>query len=185
MTCPHMERHLQMVSEPPEKHDFEIITDGSGAVDGYGASCAIIFSDRYNIFEQVLDCRTHTSVDRAELTSLLIALETIMTKMDWWKNIEALANVPFTVHWACDRENLVKSTQRDENGTTLYRRKSSPDLWNQVSFYEQICVITAVHRDRASNTWHDEADMKASLGRLLIKDFVENGCAWEININDK
>jgi ribonuclease HI len=178
-----MELHLQMASAPLEKHDFEVITDGSGAVDGFGASCAIIFSDKYNIFEEVLACRTHTSVDRAELYSLIIALETIIDRMDWWKKIQSLKSIPFTVHWACDRENLVRSIQRDENGKTIYRRKSSPDLWNQIKFFEQISVITAVHRERSSNTWHDEADMKASLGRLLIKDFVENGTSIDVKIN--
>jgi hypothetical protein len=115
-------------------------------------------------------------VDRAEFQALLMGLQTILDEMDWNDelSLERLRRRPATVYWMCDRESLVKSVRRAENGEPEYKRRIGKHLWAQFDFYEPLFHITAVWVKRDTNSFHSVADRVASENRILLRDYTAN-----------
>lgn len=108
------------------------------------------------------------STDRAEFLGLLFGLHGLFEEMEWNSSLKlrALENHPALVVWFSDRESLVKSVAGE------YRRRTQPDLWKQLEWYEQYLDLRPVHVHRDTVPWQNAADMLASESRVLIKDYA-------------
>lgn len=170
-------RQIRAACPSEEAHDFIVVTDGSGFSDGYGGSSSIILSDKFAKREIRMAGFSHTSTDRAEFEGLLMGLQGILEIMDWTKegDIKRLQFSPKkpTVCWYTDRESLVLSIWRDENGDTVYQRRKQGDLWARFEFYEKLFDISPFLIDRNSTKEHVHADRLASEARLLVKEYLE------------
>ena len=171
--------HLQIRASCPdqEAHDFVVYTDGSGYSDGYGGSASYMRSEKHDKEETRLASFSHVSTDRAEFEALLMGLQSILECMGWTgkgdtKRLEASPNKP-TVCWFTDRESLVLSIWRDEDGQTIFRRKKQKDLWARFEFYETLFDISPFLIPRNSEEEHAFVDRLASEGRLLVKEYYE------------
>lgn len=155
--------------------DFFLFTDGSGHQDGYGGWASLILGPTYNIAHARMAAAKGTTVERAEFEALLMGLQSILeqAKLESSSSLSRLETSPLHVLWLSDRESLVLSVTRKPDGTPVYRRKASPDLWARFAWYEKIFKITARHVKRETNAHHDIVDRLASDARVLIKDYME------------
>jgi len=171
--------HSQIrASCPNEKaHDFIIYTDGSGYTDGYGGASSLMVSKKYGLRETRLISYSHVTTDRAEFEALLSGLQSIVESMGWSKvsKVKELMELPVkpSVCWYTDRESLALAIWRDENGETIYKRKTSGDLWARFEFYEQIFDISPFCIERNSTEEHAYVDKLASESRLIVKEYFE------------
>jgi len=170
-------RQIQASCPNKEAHDFVVYTDGSGYTDGYGGSASYMRSQKYDKQETRLASFSHTTTDRAEFEALLMGLQSILECMDWTSksDIERLSSQPNkpTVIWFTDRESLVLSIWRNEDGETIFRRKKQKDLWARFEFYESVFDISPILIPRNSEDEHAFVDRLASESRLLVKEYLE------------
>lgn len=162
----------QLSVDAPEDVDYMLYTDGSGYTDHFGGYGAIALSAKHSAhcYIQSCGCATHTETGRAEFLAVLSGLHSILEENGW--ETESVLDSRFQgdrlkVHIVSDRADLVGSI----NG--YYRRKSNPDLWQQLAWYERYIDLTAEHVKRETHNVQSIADKTASLMRLVIKDFVE------------
>jgi hypothetical protein len=171
--------HHQIRAQSPDvnAHDFLIYTDGSGYSDGYGGSACLVKSSKHNKREVRLIAYSHTSTDRAEFEALLAGLQSILECMGWddTAELKALKFKPKkpSVCWFTDRESLVLSIWRDEDGNTIYKRRKQGDLWARFEYYEGLFDITPMLIPRNSMDEHAFVDRLASEARLLVKEYLE------------
>lgn len=166
---------LQKLSLIPTDYDFELYTDGSGHADTFGGHSVIGVSNKYNKYFVRAGAIYGTTTDRQEFEAFLNGLQGILDVMEWNSGgeLKMLAARRPSVFWISDRENLVGSVTLDEKGHSLFKRKSSPDLWARYAFYETIFAVTAVHRDRNTVAFQAMADRISSECRVLIKNYIE------------
>lgn len=170
-------RQIQAACPNEDAHDFILYTDGSGYIDGYGGSASLLLSKRHAKREVRLTAASHTTTDRAEFEAMLDGLQGILECMDWTsqsetKNLRFLPRKP-TVCWYTDRESLVLSIWKDEDGNTIYKRKKQGDLWARFSYYEQLFDISPFLIERNSTEEHAYVDRLASESRLIVKEYLE------------
>lgn len=158
-----------------EDYDFFLFTDGSGHQDTYGGWASLVIGPRHNIVDARMAACKGTSVERAEFEALLMGLQAILdrTNSNGSGSLQRLERCPLKVFWVSDRESLVLSVTRTPEGTTVYRRKASPDLWARFEWYEKHFSITARHTKRETIPHHNIVDRLASDARVLVKDYME------------
>jgi ribonuclease HI len=156
-------------------YDFFLFTDGSGHQDGYGGWASLIISPKWNVAEARMAACKGTTVERAEFEALLLGLQSILEKLKLENaaGYARLERTPMRVFWLSDRESLVLSVKKNPDGSTVYRRKASPDLWARFAWYEKYFDVTPRHAKRESNPHHNLVDRLASDARVLVKDYME------------
>jgi hypothetical protein len=157
--------------------DFCLVTDGSGHQDGYGGWSSLAIGMQSFLGKTrvcMAGCRG-TTVERAEFSALLLGLQSILEAagLDNRSGLDPLERCPLRVLWISDRESLVLSVTRRPDGSTVYRRKASPDLWAHFEWYEKYFAITPRFSKRETNLYHNVVDRLASDARVLIKDYME------------
>lgn len=165
----------------PLAHDFVISTDGSGAVDGVGASAAIIqridYVDQQRracVQEEIWFCGNFgESVQRNELQALVagvriacqIALGT--GKLDTIKSM--VGEDRLRILWYTDRRNLACSFLFRENGDLMTRRNTDRDLWMQWSYFAPHVCLTPICLPRNEERNQSRCDTICTTVRRMIK----------------
>jgi ribonuclease HI len=156
-------------------YEFQLYTDGSGWNDRFAGYCAVLRSDKHNKFVCSAASIYGADTERAEFEGLLAGLQSIMDTMDWNnKHQRSLMQMRRTsVYWVTDREHLVGAMLKKADGSYEYKRRTTPDLWARLEWYEKIFDITAVWRERNTIAWQGYADTIASECRTQMKHYVE------------
>lgn len=180
------EMHLDILgrSGALEDHDFIIVTDGSGTdVNRIGIGSAwILRSSAIQVNGEEVDMRgisgaSFGSVQRAEFMALLDGLRALagLLKLETLKEAGVFANKTIRtieefpphsrprVWWIGDRESLILQVARKSNGEPFYERRTEPDLWYALYWYEHLFQITAVYQPR--NSTPDQTDVDAQAGK--------------------
>jgi len=105
---------------------------------------------------------------------LLAGLQGILDIMNWnnTQSRRLIQAKPPSVYWVTDRENLVGSVTRGPDGSPLFKRKSTPDLWARFEWYEKHFAVSGVWRERNTVAWQKMADGVASECRTLMQNYV-------------
>lgn len=150
--------------------NFELYTDGSGHINGFGgwAALAVIDDGSSSVFRMGTACGT--SVDRMEFTALLEGLQCV-----WELAMRMLAhndsNWKPDVLWCSDRESLINSVK------LVYARSNCPDLWPRFEFYEKIMAIKPYFMTDAvikDCFYFQEVDLQSSVGYQMIKNYMSS-----------
>lgn len=114
-------------------------------------------------------------VERAEFMALLEGLQLILQEANL-ADVKARAYLllnPIRLTWFSDRESLVHSVTRGDDGQPINKRTASADLWARFEFYEPMFRISAFHLPRNTNPNQAVADQISSDLRTLLKDYFE------------
>jgi len=180
-----MHRQILGCSGAKEDHDWVLVTDGSGTdVNRIGTGSAWLLRsmalqrDEGEVEMKGVAGATFGSVQRAEQMALLEGLRAISVLMhlNTLKEVEKFMNivplrriedVPLQrrpkVWWIGDRENLILQVARRPSGDTFYERRTEPDLWYALYWYEHLFNITPVYQPR--NSTPDQVDVDARAGQ--------------------
>ena len=115
-----------------------------------------------------------TTTESAEFLALLNGLGSIVDRYKekfGSSGIVRLEAEQPVVHWVTDRESLALAVHRGEDGTPVYRRKSTPELWAMFAYYEPMFTIKALFTKRDSILLHNRVDRVCSELRILIKEY--------------
>lgn len=168
-----------------EDHDFILTTDGSGTdVTRIGTGSAWVLRPQacQVPWTRMQGCcgSSFGSIQRAEFCALLEGLRALAVYMkledlddvrdfsekvcgEKPKSIEELRpECRARVWWVGDRENLVLQVARNQEHVPFYKRRTEPDLWYALYWYEHLFRITAVYRER--NTCEDQIFVDALAG---------------------
>jgi ribonuclease HI len=146
---------------PPNQWDLLLFGDGSGLEwKGAGGYSAFILDGRTHARACVVGGRSHSTVNRMELTAYTEAIS-----YHYYKLLgESIKEPPYRVWVFSDSEYTVKCGNRD------YNRKANLDLWTVVDWYE-----TRGYRirwrwvPRNSNPLHATADRLSGRAREALK----------------
>jgi hypothetical protein len=173
-----------------EDHDWILVTDGSGTDAtkiGTGSAWVLRSSAIQVADEEVYMAgwcgSTFGTIQRAEHMALLEGLRAISVMM----KLETLAAITAfsgdeklrtieqlnprkrpRVWWIGDRENLVLQVARKPDGNPYYTRRTEPDLWYAMYWYENLFNITAVYQPRNSSPDQVTVDARAGVTRALF-----------------
>lgn len=164
-----------------EDHDFELTTDGSGT-DVTRIATGSAWTLRPLALQ--VEWEKHTgeagassgSIQRAEMMALLeglrkasevLGLEDLdQVSKFCGEKLKRIEDLPWakrpTIWWVGDRENMVLQVARRPDGYTYYNRRTEPDLWFSLHWYEHLFRITPVHQGR--NTSQDQIDVDRRAG---------------------
>lgn len=186
------EMHRQILGRAgaQEDHDWILVTDGSGTDKtriGTG-SAWVLRSSAIQIDDQDVCMSgwcgsTFGSIQRAEhmalleglrAISVLMKLETVAAIADFAgdDDLRSVEQLPPQkrprVWWIGDRENLILQVARKPDGNTYYSRRTEPDLWYGMYWYEKLFNITAVYQPRNSTPDQVDVDARAGQTRALF-----------------
>jgi len=178
---PEHKKILQALAEDQTPVQWTAWTDGSGHTDGYGGYGAVTIrwaSDGApSVLKHASGALCGTTVNRAELTGLLEALELIHQHELQLKSagLSCYPNLPVVVKWYSDRENLVLScVQNKVTGEPYYSRRTDADLWARYEWYSKKIHVRPVHIDRNSMQMQAQCDYVASHGRRAYIKWLRN-----------
>jgi len=180
-----MHRQILGCSGAKEDHDWVLVTDGSGT-DGPQTATGSAWllrsmalqRDEGEVEMKGVAGATFGSVQRSEHMALLEGLRAIsvLMRLSTLKEVEKFTNivplrriedVPLQrrpkVWWIGDRENLILQVARRPSGDTFYERRTEPDLWYALYWYEHLFNITPVYQPR--NSTPDQVDVDARAGQ--------------------
>lgn len=175
MSEPNLPEHkkiLHALAADPTPTLWTAWTDGSGHTDGYGGYGAIVMRKGEPGYPPVIlkaSAAIHgTTVNRAELTGMLEALELIHQHELKLRaaGLSVYPHIPITVRWFSDRENLVLScVVNKETKEPYYSRRTDADLWARYEWYSKKIIVAPVHTDRNTLQFQAKCDFVASQGR--------------------
>lgn len=189
---PQTELHQQVAGHAPamEDHDFVLTTDGSGTDKtriGTGSAWVLRPMACQVPWEAMRGCcgSSFGSIQRAEFMALLEGLRALASYMKL-EDIYAIrayseqvnGHRPETIDqlrpecrarvwWIGDRENLVLQTARKPDSSPFYGRRTEPDLWHALYWYEHLFRITATYQER--NTSEDQKWVDKVAGETRAK----------------
>lgn len=163
---------LQQFKEDTSPAQWTAWTDGSGHTDGYGGYGAVVMrSAAAGIPPKVLHASgalCGTTVNRAEFTGLLEAMELVHTHELLLRSagLSSYPVIPTTLRWFSDRENLVLGVATDPaTNKSYYGRKTDADLWARYEYYAKTIKVMPVHTERNTLSFQAMCDHVASHGR--------------------
>ena len=173
------ECHRQVAANYPQKpeHEFFILSDGSGYTDGFAGAAVIFYSPEHCFCDLRTIAWSGGDTERSEFEGLLAGLQGIMDHRKW-NNGDAYQLLRLKrplVHWLTDRESLALAVARKPDGSTFYRRKSTPDLWARFEWYEAMFRITPHYESRNATPVFSLIDRMASDMREMMKRYA---VAW-------
>jgi hypothetical protein len=189
-----MHRQILGRAGAQEDHDWILTTDGSGTDKTRIAtgSAWVLRSSALQVEDKDAYMTgwcgsSFGSIQRAEHMALLEGLRAIalLMKLETVADIAAFAGDSSIksieqlppqkrprVWWVGDRENLILQVARKPDGTTYYARRTEPDLWYGMYWYEKLFSITAVYTPR--NTTPDQVDVDARAGQTRALFLPQN-----------
>jgi len=173
------ECHRQIAANYPQKpeHEFFILSDGSGYIDGFAGAAVIFYSPQHCFCDLSTIAWSGGDTERAEFEGLLAGLQGIMNHCKWdnGDDFQMLRMKRPLVHWLTDRESLALAVARKTDGSTFYRRKSTPDLWARFEWYEAMFRITPHYESRNATPVFRLIDRMASDMREMMQRYA---AAW-------
>lgn len=199
MTPADMHQAVLAAAPVQEDHDFVLVTDGSGTDKtklGTGSAWVLRPQASHAGFTVLRGAcgSTFGSIQRAEMMAALEGFRalSVALKMESWPQVKTCAEMltgsrPNSIEeldprcrarvwWICDRENLVLQVARKPDGTTYYARRTEPDLWYGLWWFEHLFRITPVFRPRNTSPDQIEVDRVAgeSRAKFLTPDETSN-----------
>ena len=164
---------LESLRKDTSPIDWMVWTDGSGHVDGFGGYGAVamrvrLLGNTCIPIQRASAAICGTTVNRAEFTGLLEALQVIHTIEMGGRGQGASMYpvIPVRVRWFSDRENLVLGVATNpETGEAWYGRNVDQDLWARYDWYAKSIIVRPVHIERNSMAMQAKCDFIASHGR--------------------
>lgn len=199
----HLFSWLEETAPLPEEHDFVLSTDGSGCINGWGASASIIqrvlpggLTGRVlGGYQPIVSATYGSTVQRREFSAFLDGLHEILAIKAAEQEIpEDTSNKDplqmltgddrITVMWYTDRANLAKSLLFDEYGDVLNRRSNERDLWMRYSFMARHFCITPMWTDRNVIPSQAACDALCTLARNALKNTADAMSAAMPNLHN-
>ena len=144
-----------------------IFSDGSGThSDGYGAGAAMVVSERYKLRAHGLVAGTGFNTLRGEITGVMVGLRLLLEHLG--NNPTVVRGMQLSVLCHVDNSFVARAINAKE------LRLVENDLWRTFSYYDELFRIAAVHVPRNSTVEMTHADMVASTGRSVIKEYFQS-----------
>lgn len=184
---------LRDAAPGPAEHDYVLYTDGSGDVEGWGASASVL---DYIDLDRESEGRVATAravqvsaaygstVQRREFTAMLDGLHSALTHaIDLWeermlsdpaeryesRNTRLTGPDRVSVLWITDRANLAKSLLFYEDGEAVNARSFEKDLWMRYSAMAKHFCVTPMLIPRNSIPEQALCDALCGDARLAFK----------------
>lgn len=186
----HLFSWLEDQAPLPEEHDYVLSTDGSGCVNGWGASASIIqkvnpggeLGRELDKYQPIISATYGSTVQRREFSALLDGLHEIlrleietMPERELEEGESELKRLLYftndnriTVLWYTDRSNLAKSLLYDEYNEVLNKRNSESDLWMRYAAMSRYFCITPMWTDRNTIPAQKMCDKLCDIARRTL-----------------
>lgn len=190
----------------PVDHDFELSTDGSGDIKGWGGYAAVSRSRKFDMGEDFVDVRCGSSygqtVSRSEFTALLEGLYGILTEAIRFLHVSGQYDSPASarqsllgdgrlrVAWITDRKHLAWSLVKTQDDKSLQVMQIETDLKQRLwSLLRYVCLTPfLVHRNRNEDQTLCDT-LCGSLRRSAVEAMkeleIENKCLIKIKKAEK